>query len=503
MFEFAISDIYTQGWALLNFEAIFFLILGTLAGVLIGAMPGLTAVMGVAVMTPLTYGMGITNSFSLLIGVFCGGVYGGSITAIVANIPGTPSAIMTTLDGYPMCKRGEAGRAIGIATVASFIGGVISAVILSLFAPLVATMALKFSGQEYFAIGFFGLTVIAYISKGSMAKGFLSGFLGLLVGTIGADPISGYERFTFGSLYLLSGIEIVPVLIGLFGFSEILRLLESGFKSVEIAKTIGRIIPGKEDMKKILPTILRSAPIGTIIGAIPAAGGTIAAIVAYGVEKRISRNSEKFGTGAIEGVAAPETANNACIGGAMIPMLTLGVPGDPVTAILIGALMMKGLTPGPTLFSRNMEIVSLLFILLMLANCVFLFYGLLGAKYIAKVINVPMRILAPVIVTLCIVGTFALRNALFDVWTMLFFGCLGYLFSKVELPTPPLALGLVLGKLVESEFRRGLILSRGNVLSFFTRPISGTFLLLSILMLILPTILGVISKRKGAGRVTE
>ena len=504
MFEFSIGDIYTQGWALLNFEVIVFLFAGTIAGVLIGAMPGLTATMGVAVVTPLTYGMSTISSFALLLGVYCGGVYGGSITAIVANIPGTPSAIMTTLDGYPMSRRGEAGKAIGIATVSSFIGGVISVVILSFFAPMVANMALKFSGQEFFAIGFFGLTVIAYISTGSMARGFLSGFLGLLIGTIGADLISGFERFTYGSFYLLSGIELLPVLIGVFGFTEILCVLERGFTSIEVTKkTFDRVIPGKDDMKKILPTIFRSAPIGTIIGAIPAAGGVIAAIVAYGVEKRFSRNPEKFGTGAIEGIAAPETANNACTGGAMIPMLTLGVPGDAATAILIGALMMNGLTPGPTLFSRNMDVVSAIFILMLLANCVFLFYGLFGARYIAKVISVPMKILAPVIATLCIVGTFSLRNALFDVWVMLFFGILGYWFRKVEIPTPPLALGLVLGNLVEVEFRRGLILSRGNVFSFFTRPISGTFLLLSVLMLILPTILSAITKRKGAGRITE
>lgn len=502
MFEFYLGQIYTEGWQLLSPEVFVVLILGTLSGVIFGAMPGLTATLGVAVLTPLTYGMDVASSFALLLGVYCGGVYGGSITAILAKIPGTPSALMTTLDGYPMGQRGEAGRAIGIATVASFIGGLLSAVVLSVGAPMLVSIALNFSGHEYFAIGFFGLTVIAYISTGSMATGFLSGFIGLLIGCVGGDPITGYSRFSFGSYNLLTGIEFFPVLMGIFGFSEVLNVLEKRIKNVEIKKQIGRIIPTKEDLKTVLPTILRASPIGVIIGAIPAAGGTIAGIIAYGLEKRISKNPDEFGTGTIRGIAAPETANNASTGGAMIPMLTLGVPGDAVTAILIGSLMIKGLSPGPMLFSTNMPTVSAIFILMALANVAFLLIGLFGARYIAKVINTPMCIFLPVIAALCLVGTFAVRNNPFDIWIMLFFGFTGYVFGKVGIPAPPLVLGLVLGKIVESGFRRGLVLARGDLTTFFTRPISGFFLFLSLLMLCGPTIVSLIRKKK-IKRVTE
>lgn len=492
-------DLYTIGLSqVLNFNVLSMLLVGVIAGVIIGALPGLTATMGVAVMTPLTYGMSTIASFALLLGVYCGGIYGGSITAIIAKIPGTPSSIMTALEGYPMTLRGEAGRAIGIATISSFIGGIISVIILSIFAPVIAKAALAFSAQEYFAVALFGISVIAYISTASMVKGLISGFIGLLLSSIGTDPVTGYNRFTFNNLYLLSGLDVVPILIGIFGLSEILSTAEQGLSKIKVSKQINRILPTKKDMKNITPTLARGSLIGVIIGAIPAAGGTIAAIVAYGMEKRFSKHPEKFGTGIIEGIAAPESANNATTGGAMIPMLTLGIPGDAITAILISALLIHGLRPGPMLFENNPEIVSAIFIMMALANLIFLFIGLLGARVISKIINIRIGLLLPIISLFCFIGAYSIKNSLFDVGVMILFGAIGYLFNKGNFPSAPLVLGLILGPMIESNFRQAIIISQGNLLSFFTRPISGIFIFLTILLLAMPGIKSLFEKFKAS-----
>lgn len=492
-------SLYTIGLPqVFNFDVLSMLLVGVISGVVIGALPGLTATMGVAVMTPLTYGMSTIVSFALLLGVYCGGIYGGSITAIIAKIPGTPSSIMTALEGHPMTLRGEAGRAIGIATISSFIGGVISVLVLSIFAPVIARVALAFSAQEYFAVALFGISVIAYISTGSMVKGLISGFIGLLLSTIGTDPVTGFNRFTFNNLYLLSGLDVVPILIGIFGLSEILSTAEQGLSKIKVTKQINRILPTKKDMKSITPTLARGSLIGVIIGAIPAAGGTIAAIVAYGMEKRFSKHPEKFGTGIIEGIAAPESANNATSGSAMIPMLTLGIPGDAITAILISALLIHGLRPGPMLFENNPEIVSAIFIIMALANLFFLFIGLLGARLISKIINIRMGLLLPIISLFCFIGAYSIRNSLFDVGVMILFGAVGYLFNKGNFPSAPLVLGLILGPMIESNFRQTLIISQGDILSLFTRPISGIFIILTILLLIMPGVKSLFEKLKAS-----
>ncbi len=496
--EYSIIDLYTAGLPLvMQFAPVLWLLIGVLSGVIIGALPGLSGTMAVAVMTPLTYKMDTIPSFGLLLGAYCGAIYGGSITAILAKIPGTPSAITTTLDGYPMGQRGEGGRAIGIATIASFVGGLFSVIILSICAPLVASIALKFSAQEYFAIGVFGLAVITYISTGAMLKGLISGILGMLIATVGPDMITGFERFTFGNINLQSGIETIPVLIGIFGLAEMFLTAEKLTTHVQVQQKIGRVLPTKEDLKQIFPTIMRCSPIGVFIGAVPAAGGTIASIVAYGVEKKVSKHPERFGTGIVEGIAAPESANNASTGGAMIPMLTLGIPGDAVTAILISALVMKGLLPGPTLFRDNMPTVSAIFLLLAFSNLAFLFVGMFGAKYLSRVINAPMRCLLPVILLLCMVGTYACRNNIFDIVILIIFGVIGYIFDKLKIPSAPLILGLVLGDIVESGFRRGAMLARGDLMTFFKRPISAFFLILTIIMLFLPSIMSMIKKGKA------
>ncbi len=482
--------LYTEGLPLiLNFGVMAMLVTGVVGGVIIGALPGLTANMAVAVMTPLTYGMTAQAAFALLLGAYCGGVYGGCITAVIARIPGTPSAMMTTLDGFPMGQRGEAGKAIGIATVSSFFGGLVSVIILGLFAPVIAEFALEFSAQEYFAIAVFGLSIIAYISPGSMVRGLLSGCIGMLLATIGSDPVIGYPRFSLGSFNLMSGLELFPLLIGIFGLSEAFSAAGRHMDGVEVTRQIGRILPTWADMKRIFPTMLRASPIGVLIGAIPAAGGTIAAIVAYGVEKRLSSRPEAFGTGIPEGVAAPETANNASTGGAMIPMLSLGIPGDSITAILIGALLIHGLQPGPLLFRDHFPVVSSIFLLMALANFLFLGVGLLGARLVGRIIATPMNLLLPVIMLLCIVGTFAIRNSYFDLGILLLFGLVGVFFAKGNMPSAPLVLGFILGPIVESNLRRGLILSGGDFTTFFTRPLSAVFLALTIAVMFSPYLL--------------
>jgi putative tricarboxylic transport membrane protein len=497
-------ELYTAGLPLiLHLDVLLMLTIGVVSGVLIGALPGLTANMAVAVMTPLTYGMSAAAAFGLLLGAYCGGVYGGCITAIIAKIPGTPSAMMTTLDGYPMGQRGEAGKAIGIATVASFIGGIISAFILGMFAPAIANFALDFSAQEYCAIAVFGLSIIAYISPGSMTKGILSGCLGMLIATIGTDPINAYARFTFDSINLLTGLELLPVLIGTFGLCEALNVAEKPVHEIEVIKDIGRILPTWADMKQTAATIFRCSTIGVIIGAIPAAGGTIAAIVAYGFEKRFCRRAHLLGTGIPEGVAAPESANNATTGGAMIPMLTLGIPGDSITAILIGAMLIHGLQPGPLLFRDHFPVVSAIFLLIALANVLFLGVGLAGARLVGKIIKTPMNILLPVIIFFCLVGSYSIRIESFDVFMMVLFGVVGFILNKAKIPTAPLILGFILSPIVESNLRRSLILSNGDISTFFTRPLSATFFLLTILLMVYPQLSAFLKKafRKArAGR---
>ncbi|MGI6084772.1 MAG: tripartite tricarboxylate transporter permease [Acetivibrionales bacterium] len=502
----SIFDLYTAGLSnVLQWDTLLLLFLGVVAGTLIGAMPGLSATMGLAVVTPLTYAMSTGAGWGLLLGVYAGAVYGGCITAIVANIPGTPNAIMTTMDGHALAKKGKAGLAIGISTFCSLIGGLFSIVILTIAALPLAKIALAFSAQEYFACALVGISTIAIISDdessgGSVIRGLISGVIGLLLATVGLDPMIGSARFTFGNYYLLDGLQMVPVLIGFFGLVSCIEMLEKKQEKYEIVENFGRVLPTWKELKSIIPTITRSSIIGVIVGAIPAAGGTIASIVAYGAEKRVSKHPEEFGKGSLEGLAASETANNAVTGGDMIPMLALGVPGDAATAVLLGALTIKGLTAGPTLFTKHIDVVSSIYIMLVISNFLFFFVGLFGAKYISKVVNIPTEYFAPLVLVFCLLGAFAPRGAIFDVWTLLVIGVFGYIFVKVRLPAAPVILGFVLGKLFETGFRRGMMLSRGDFLQFLTRPISGICIAFSVLIVFTPqlkTLFKRVSRKKS------
>ncbi|WP_134703968.1 tripartite tricarboxylate transporter permease [Ammoniphilus sp. YIM 78166] len=490
-------SLYTAGLSLVfDMKVLLFIFLGTLLGIVTGALPGLSAMMGVSILIPLTYGMSPSAGILMLIGVYLGAVYGGSLSATLMNIPGTPSAVMTALDAYPLAKKGQAGRAIGISTVASALGGLLSVVALAFLAPVVADFALKFTSIEMFMIALFGISIMAYIAPGSMIKGLIAGSIGLLIATIGADPMTSVSRFTFGEINLFSGIQFVSAMIGLYGITEILLNTESKFKpgnkEVQVLDLqVRRVLPTWMDMKKLWLNISRSSIVGVIIGAIPGAGGTIASIVSYAQQKRFSNDPDKLGKGSIEGIAAAESANNACTGGAMITLLSLGIPGDAVTAILIGAFMIHGLVPGPLLFQQNFDIVSAIFIGMVVANLFLLVIGLGGARYFSKLLLVPFPILNTAILALCFLGTFAIQNNFFDIKTMLVFAILGFVFSKLEIPRSPLVLALILGPLMESNLRRFLSMSNDGslnafVASLWNHPIAGTLMILTALTLILP-----------------
>jgi putative tricarboxylic transport membrane protein len=458
---------------------------GTTAGIVIGALPGLTATMGVALLVPLTFGRPALESISMLIGIYCGAMYGGSISAILIRTPGTPAGAATVLDGYPMAKRGEAGRAMSMALFASFFGGVVGALIMTFASPYISSIALEFGPVEYFGLAIFGLSVIVSISGRSLIKGAMSAFLGLLIASIGFDPISGFPRFTMGMMEMMEGPPFIPTLIGLFAVSEVFNEVQKTGKIQQAKANLDRYLPTWTDIKASFKTLVRSSLIGTGIGAIPGAGGDIAAFVAYGEAKRASKHPEKFGTGEINGVAASESANNACSGGAMIPLLSLGVPGDAVTAVLLGAFVVQGLQPGPMLYKEHMDVVYQIFASMMLAQFAMQFIGMAGIRLFAKVILVDRAILTPAIFVLSMVGAFAMRSNLFDVYTTLAFGIIGYLLARYDYPLSPILLALILGPMAESNLRRALVISSGDPAILFSRPIAIGLMLLAVTSLVM------------------
>lgn len=476
-------DVFLQALAKVFSPAVFInMLLGVAAGICIGALPGLTATMGVALLLPLTFGMETTQGILMLLGIYCGAIYGGSITAVLLHTPGTPASAATAIDGYAMARKGEGGRALGIVTISSYIGGLVSVACLILISPQLAKLALKFSSAEYFLLAVFGLCIIGNISGKSIEKGLICGCIGVLVASIGVDSVTGYMRFsTFNGkaiLNFLGGISYIPVMIGLFAMSQAFEGIEEIFQRDKVEAKITRVLPSRQDMK----TIFRVAPItglvGTFIGIIPGAGADIGAFVGYDVARSMSKHPEEFGKGSPEAISGPEGGNNGVTGGALIPMLTLGVPGDAVTAILIGALTVKGLNPGPMLFTNHKVLVYSIFIGMFLANTIMFLMGMSGIKLFSKVLKVPKAILTPVIFILCVIGSYAMNNNLFDVGVMLVFGIVGYFFTKVKIPTSPAILGLILGPMAEKNFRTALLKSGGNLDVFFNTVICWVFIAL-------------------------
>jgi len=462
-----------------------FLFLGVAGGIIVGAIPGLTGSVGIILLLPFIYQLDASTAIVMLCGMFCGAIYGGSISAILISIPGTPSAAATVLDGYPLAQKGEAGKAIGIATIASTTGGIISTFCLMFIAPQLARFALKFGPEEYFALMIFGLTIIASVSGESLVKGLISGFFGLLIATIGLDPITGYARFSFNIPNLMTGFPLLPVLIGLFAISQIFIQLEAvGEKSRHFRQKIKNVLPSFKELKRLSTVIIASSFLGTFIGIIPGTGGTIASFLAYSEAKRWSKNPESFGKGNIIGVAAPEAANNGTTGGAMVPLLSLGIPGDVITAVMLGALLLIGIRPGPLLFKEHPEIINSIFAGMLLANVLILLLGILSVRLFPQVLRTPAAILFPVIFTLCFLGAFSLNNSVYDMFIALVFGIIGYIMRKNNFPAAPVVLGVVLGPIAEDELGRALIISHGDWTVLFQSPLAIFFYVISIFSLL-------------------
>lgn len=477
--------------SLMTLEVMFALFIGVIGGIVIGSLPGLSATMAVALLVPITFGMSPIAGLVMLTAIYTSALYGGSISSILIHTPGTPASAATALDGYKMTQKGLGAKAIGVSTVSSMIGGFISAVLLLFLAPPLSKISLAFSAPEYFLIGIFGLTIIGGLASQSMAKGLASGVIGLIIGTIGIDILTGYPRFTFGSDSLQSGISLVPAMIGLFSLSQVMiqveKKKENEQKSVPKSKVIGRVLPTLKEFKSILPTILRSSGIGTFVGMLPGAGGDIGSWIGYNEAKRFSKNKAEFGKGHIEGVAAPEAANNAVTGGALVPLLTLGIPGSSTTAVLLGGLTIQGLVPGHALFTTHANITYSVIIGFIIANILMGIIGLFGAKLFVKASQVPTVFLSPIIVVLCVVGSYAINNNFFDVWVMLAFGLLGYFLRKTGFHPAPIILGMILGPIAENGLRQSLLMSQGDLLGyFFSRPISIVLIILILLALLTP-----------------
>lgn len=466
----------------LYFSNIVILAFATLLGIMVGAIPGLTATMALALLINLSYGMELNLAITFLLGVYVGAIMGGCYSAIMINIPGTPAAAATALDGFPLAKRGEGGLAIGTGVITSFFGMLISIACLIFITPFIYKIALKFGQWEYFLLALFGVMICGNLSTGKdPIKGWVVGFIGFFTAMIGLDKVYAYPRFTFGLLQLKGGISLIPALIGVFGISEILIVLEKEVP-YQILGKITRIIPTWKDILSLLPTSIRSGIIGVGIGAVPGAGEDVAAWVAYDVGKRSSKQGEKFGTGCLEGVAAAETANNACIGGAMIPLLTLAVPGSPPAAMFLAAIWLHGIQPGPMLPIEHPGFLYEVAIALILATFFILVWGLILAKPMATILKLRREILMPIILPLTVIGAYASGVRIFDVKVTFFFGILGYILRKLEYPMAPLVLGIILGPLADISFRQALMQSRGSLIPLLQRPL-GLILLAAIILI--------------------
>lgn len=471
--------------------------LGTFGGLVIGALPGLTATMGVALLIPLTFGMTPVMGLNMLIGIYIGGIYGGCVSAILLRTPGTPASAATVLDGYPMAQRGEAGRALGMATIASTIGGLFAAVVLATLSPQLAGIALEFGAPEYFALALFGLTIIASLS-GDFTKGAISGLLGILISCVGADPISGVLRYTFGVSGFASGFAFTPALIGLFALSEVFTQMERLGKADDVAMTVKGRWPSRADMRESRTALTRGSIIGTIIGIIPGTGSGTASWIAYNEARRASPTPEKFGTGYMPGIAATESANNAVCAAALIPLLALGIPGDVVTAVLMGGLMIQGLAPGPMLFQTNPDVVVGIFGGTFIATIFMFIFGMALIPVFSRILMVPRRMLSISIVIFCFIGSFAINLNPVDLYTMVGFGVLGWGMQKFGFSQAALCIALILGPMLEANLRRGLLQSGDDVIAFASGPITLLFLGLAVLSAVWPFIAAARARRAAA-----
>ena len=472
-----------------------FALLGVIVGTLIGALPGIGPVAGVSILLPLAFGMDPTAAMILMAGIYYGAMYGGTITSVLINVPGESSTVMTTLDGYQMALKGRAGPALSIAAIGSFVAGTFSVILLTIVALPLASAALSFGPPEYLMLMLLGLATLSVLLAENKVKGMLMALLGIMLGLIGLDVISALPRFTFGELELLDGIGFLAVAVGLFGIGEVLASLERTFKLDPIKTTLRDLILSKQDLKDSTGPIARGTILGFVVGVLPGAGATIASFLSYALEKRISPNPEKFGTGTIEGVAAPEAANNASTGGAMVPLLTLGIPGSGTTAVMLGAMMLFGLQPGPLLFQKNPDFVWGTIASMYIGNVMLVILNIVFVPFFVRALMIPYSILAAFIVLFCIVGVYSVNFSTFELWIMLIAGVIGYAMRKLEFPVAPIVLALVLGPMMETSLRQSLLMSQGSFSIFFTRPISAALSVLVLVFLFAPLLLSYVVKK--------
>lgn len=500
-FLFAMGNIFNPGNLLI-------LTLGVASGIIVGALPGLTATMALALLVPFTFTMDAGLGLMVLGGVYVGAMYGGCIAAILVNTPGTPASIATTFDGYPLTQKGKAEHALVTAAVSSGVGGVIGGIILLLLSPPLAAAALKFGPPEYFWLAVFGLTIIATLSTGSILKGLMGGAFGLLLSTIGIAPIGGDMRFTFGFYQLQAGLELIVALIGFFCIPEVLNMIEKKISArdtiiVKPQKGVGKSVIMDLIKKPVL--LIRSSLIGCFVGIVPGAGGNIAGLMAYNEAVRFAKNKQEYGTGIIDGVAASESANNAEVGGSLVPLLTLGIPGAAPAAVMLGALMLQGMRPGPELYTTFGGITYTFLLAFILANVVMFVLGYYGSRYVARLVTLPTNMLAPLVVFMTVIGSYAIRNNMLDVGIVVFFGLVGYVTKKLGFHPGPIVLGLILGPIAENGLVQSMLIGKaaGSMFHvFFTRPISIILILLSLTSVALPVIAALRNRNsKGGARV--
>lgn len=492
--------ILTMGFQIVFQPATFLFILGgTVLGVIFGAMPGVSASMAVALALPFAYSMQPVVAIAFLVAVYCASITGGGVTAILFKIPGTPSNAPTTFDGYPMAQRGEAGKALGISLVASAFGGLVAAFAMALVSPQLAAVALKFGPSELFAVSFLGLSVLTCLDSDNLVKTLISGLIGLWLATIGLDPMQGLARFTWGNDTLLNGIEMIPVMIGMFAITEVLKQTNNHRVVKEDKNSTGvkTKFPKLKEFWEVKWVMIRSSILGTIVGILPGAGATIASFLSYTTEKKVSRHPEKFGTGCMDGIAASECANNAATGGSMVPLLSLGIPGGNAAAIMMSALVMMGVQVGPLLVRSQPQYLASVFSSMLLTNILMVIISMGVAKVFAKILAIPYSLLGPIIIMLAVIGSYALNNSTGDIMLMAIAGVMGFLFASFNFSSAALVLGLVLGQMCESNLRRAVTIDNGSLISVFSKPITAVIMVACILMLFLPPILSAVKKSKA------
>jgi TctA family transporter len=482
----------------LSFQNLFYCLMGVMLGTLIGVLPGIGPVATIAMLLPVTFTLPPVSALIMLAGIYYGAQYGGSTTAILVNLPGESSSVVTCIDGYQMARQGRAGAALGVSALASFFAGTVATIIIALFAPPLAEVALKFGPAEYFSLMVLGLIAATVLASGSLIKAIAMVILGLLLGLVGTDVNSGVARFNFGVSELSDGIGFVSVAMGVFGFAEIIANLETKGTREVFTKRVTGLLPTWQDIKDCTPSVLRGTALGSFLGILPGGGALLASFAAYTLEKKVSKNSANFGKGAIQGVAAPESANNAGAQTSFIPLLTLGIPSNPVMALMIGAMMIQGIAPGPQVMTERPQLFWGMIASMWVGNLMLVVLNLPLIGMWIKLLTIPYRMLYPAILLFCCVGVYSISNAPFDVMQTAVFGVVGYIWVKLECEPAPLILGFILGPLMEENLRRAMLLSRGDALVFFQRPISLTMLLIAAVLLLVVVLPAVRKKRDEA-----